>query len=62
MTTWEIKQKIEENNYCITGKLYLEIISTSYQILQVKHELLGNKYHLTTSDGYDVRFQVNWNK
>ena len=60
MTTCEIRQKIEENNFYIPGNLYLEIIGTSYQILKVEYELLGSKYHLTTSDGYDVRFNVNW--
>ena len=60
MQTWEIRQELEKNNYCIDGKLYMEIIETSYQVMQVKYEHLGNKYHLITSDGYDVKFTVRW--
>lgn len=60
MQTWEIREKIEQNNYCISKELYMEIIETSYQILQVRHILLGDIYHLVTSDGYDVKFKINW--
>ena len=59
MTTWEIRQHLEENNYRINGKFYMEMIETSYQIIQVECDCFG-VHHLTTSDGYDVRFTVCW--
>lgn len=61
MTTLEIRQYLEENNYRIDSKLYMEIIETSYQIKQVECDRFGI-HHLITSDGYEAKFTVCWKK
>lgn len=57
MYTWEIQQYLENNNYYIESKLYLQIVK-SPQINYVKYEPYSNQFHMTTSDGLDVRFTV----
>ena len=57
MYTWEIQQELEKYNYNIESKLYLKILK-SPQINFVENEPFANKYHMTTTDGYDVRFTV----
>lgn len=61
MYTWEIQQQLERNNYYIESELYLEIVK-SPQVNYVKYEPYGNQFHMTTSDGLDVRFTVYYNK
>lgn len=61
MYTWEIQQQLERNNYYIESELYLKIVK-SPQVNYVKYEPYGNQFHMTTSDGLDVRFTVYCNK
>ena len=57
MYTWEIQQHLENNNYYIESELYLQIVK-SPQINYVKYEPYSNQFHMTTSDGLDVKFTV----
>lgn len=57
MYTWEILQELEKYNWNIESKVYLKILK-SPQINYVKYEPYGNQFHMTTSDGLDVRFTV----
>lgn len=61
MYTWEIQQKLEQNNYYIESELYLQILK-SPQISFVEYEPYNNQYHMTTYDGLDIRFAVYCNK
>lgn len=61
MYTWEIQQQLERNNYYIESELYLKIVK-SPQVNYVKYEPYGNQFHMTTSDGLDIRFTVYCNK
>ena len=57
MYTWEIQQHLKNNNYYIESELYLQIVK-SPQINYVKYEPYSNQFHMTTSDGLDVKFTV----
>ena len=61
MYTWEIQQQLERNGYYIESELYLKIVK-SPQVNYVKYEPYGNQFHMTTSDGLDIRFTVYCNK
>lgn len=57
MYTWEIQHQLEKYNWNIESEIYLHILK-SPQINYVKYEPYSNKFHMTTSDGLDVRFTV----
>ena len=57
MYTWEIQQELEKYNWNIESKVYLKILK-SPQINYVKYEPYSNQFHMTTSDGLDVKFTV----
>ena len=59
MYSYEIDNILKENNYLISTKIYLKIISTSNQIFSINYNPYTNSFILKTKDGYIWNFKVS---
>ena len=58
MYSWEIDKILSENNFAINAETYIQIISTSPQIIHIHYEAFGDYFEICTSDKYYWKFQV----
>ena len=60
MYSEEIKAFLKERNYRLTPEecSLLMDVNTNTQIVNMKYFVVGNEYHINTSDGYYFRFWV----
>lgn len=58
MYSQEIKKLLEEKNYLLEVKEYMNILETSPQIYHHTYDKEKNLFHLKTDDRYDFKFKV----
>lgn len=58
MYSSEINQALESNNYNIDSETYINICSTSPQILRVKYDPYDNKFEIWTDDNCYWKFSI----
>lgn len=58
MYSQEIKKLLEEKNYLLEVKEYMNILETSPQIFYNAYDKEKNLFHLKTDDRYDFKFKV----
>ena len=52
MYSWEIQNKLQKENYILTGEEYIYICKNSPQISQIKYNGFDDSYEIWTKDYY----------
>ena len=58
MYSWEIDSVMKQNNYIISADTYIDICSTSSQIIRTHYEAFGDYFEIYTEDRYYWRFRI----
>ena len=58
MFSWEIDKILNENNFEINAETYIQIISSSPQIIRTHYEAFGDYFEIWTEDRYYWKFMV----
>lgn len=58
MYSYEIKNALSENGYCIDSKSYDFICRTSPQINHIKYEPYSDYFFIDTNDDFHFQFKV----
>lgn len=58
MYSYEIQEKLVQQDYTLTSKEYLEICASSPQISQIKYYSFGDYFEIWTKDNYYWKFTV----
>ena len=58
MFSWEIDKILNENDFAINAETYIQIISTSPQIIHIHYEAFGDYFEIWTEDRYEWKFKV----
>lgn len=58
MYSWEIDSVMKQNNYTISSDAYINICSTSQQIIRIHYEAFGDYFEICTNDNYHWKFKV----
>lgn len=58
MYSWEISQILESSNYTISADTYINICSTSPQIIHTHYEAFGDYFEIYTEDMGYWKFKV----
>ena len=54
----EIDSIMKQNGYIISANTYINICSTSPQIIHIHYEAFGDYFEIWTDDRYEWKFQV----
>lgn len=58
MYSWEIQNKLQKDNYILSGDKYLDICRNSPQISQIKYNGFDDSYEIWTKDNYYWKFRL----
>ena len=58
MYSWEIDNLFRKNNYIISVNSYINICSTSPQIVRTHYEPYGDYFEIYTEDMYYWKFRI----
>ena len=58
MYSWEIDSVMKQSNYTISSDAYINICSTSPQIIRIHYEAFGDYFEICTGDNYCWKFKV----
>lgn len=58
MYSWEIDSIMKQNNYSISANTYINICSTSPQIIRTHYEGFGDYFEIYTEDRFYWKFRV----
>lgn len=58
MYSWEIQNKLQKENYILSGDEYLDICENSPQISHVKYSGFDDTYEIWTTDDYYWKFRL----
>lgn len=58
MYSWEIDSIMSQNNYIISVNTYINICSTSPQIIRIHYDAFGDCFEIYTKDNYYWKFKV----
>ena len=58
MYSWEIQNKLQKENYILTGEEYIDICKNSPQISRIKYNGFGDSYEMWTTDNYYWKFSL----
>lgn len=58
MFSWEIDSVMKQNNYTISADTYINICSTSPQIIRTHYEAFGDYFEIYTEDRYYWKFRI----
>ena len=58
MYSYEIDSIMKQSNYTISSDAYINICSTSPQIIRIHYEAFGDYFEIYTEDNYYWKFRV----
>ena len=58
MYSYEIDSIMKQSNYTISSDAYINICSTSPQIILIRYEAFGDYFEIYTKDSYYWKFRV----
>lgn len=58
MYSWEIDSVMKQSNYTISSDAYINICSTSPQIIRIHYEAFGDYFEIYTEDNYHWKFRI----
>ena len=58
MYSWEIDSVMKQSNYTISSDAYINICSTSPQIIRIHYEAFGDYFEIYTEDNYYWKYRV----
>ena len=58
MYSWEIQNKLQKENYILTGEEYIDICKNSPHISRIKYNDFGDSYEMWTTDNYYWKFSL----